>query len=253
VATFAVTGGSGFIGRYLVAELAQLGGNTVKVLSRLRKPVAALYPSLPAVEVIKGDLTDKESLRHLLVQGSTVINLAYLSHAREAENVVACANLLAACRAAKISRLIHCSTAVVVGYAAGSVVTEDDICRPATAYGATKLKLERLVLHESKGCFDATIVRPAAVFGPGGENLKKLVQDLTTNSRSVNYLRSCLFGSRRMNLVHVANVVAAILFVANYPGKLDGEVFNISDSDDRLNNFADVERILMASMHVPQY
>ena len=198
-------------------------------------------------------MRDRDSLRELIEPGCTVVNLAYLQGAGEAENLDACASLLAACRAANVRRLIHCSTASVVGRTPDSAITEDTPCRPVTEYGITKLEVERAILEGAYGHFEAAILRPTAVFGAGGENLKKLVRDLTIGNRLRNYLKSCLFGNRRMNLVYVANVVAAILFLVNYKGELVGEVFNISDADSPLNNFADVEHILMRELNIPAY
>ena len=251
--TIAITGASGYIGRHLVAKLVRMGDRRIKVLSRSSRQEWHVGLGESVVEIVKGDVRDPKSLRGLIDPGCTVINLVYLQDAGEAENLVACAELLAACKAAKVRRLIHCSTASVVGRTPDNLVTEDTPCRPATGYGVAKLKVERAIIEAARGCFEATILRPTAVFGPEGENLRKLAGDLMAGARLRNYLRSCLFGSRRMNLVYVANVVAAILFLANYDGNLGEEVFNISDSDSPLNNFSDVERILMREMNIPDY
>lgn len=56
-----------------------------------------------------------------------------------------------------------------------------------------------------------------------------------------------------MNLVHVSNVVAALLFLMDYPGNLDGEAFIVSDDDSHSNNFSDVEEFLMRALGVPDY
>jgi nucleoside-diphosphate-sugar epimerase len=135
-----------------------------------------------------------------------------------------------------------------VGRTLKDSVTEETPCRPTIGYGITKLKIERAIIEAAGGFFDAVILRPAAVFGPEGKNLEKLTDDLTAGRQLRNYVRSCLFGNRRMNLVAVANVVAAILFLIDREGGFSGEIFNISDSDSRLNNFFDVERILMREL-----
>jgi len=205
------------------------------------------------VEVVYGDMRDSKSLRELIEPDCTVVNLVYLWNAGEAENLSACGGLLEACKAANIRRLIHCSTASVVGRTADDLVTENTPCRPITEYGITKLAVERAILEAARGCFEATILRPAAVFGSDGENLKKIADDLTNGKRIRNYLRSCLFGTRRMNLVCVENVVHSILFLAGYGSRLGGEVFNISDDDSPLNNFAHIERALMRALGIPDY
>ena len=56
-----------------------------------------------------------------------------------------------------------------------------------------------------------------------------------------------------MNLVHITNVVAAIIFLIRYPNPFGGEVFIVSDDDDPKNNFAYVERFLMGALDIKDY
>lgn len=250
--TIAITGAFGFIGKHLVAELLGLGDFRIKLLSRKRnRDLHDLVES--GVEIMEGDLGEPESLRGFLEEGCTVVNLVYLRGAGEAENITAVTNLLEACKSANVRRLIHCSTADVAGRALDNPVTESTPCRPVTGYGITKLKIEAAVLEAAENSFDAAILRPTAVFGPEGANLKKLSDHLTSKNRLQNYLKSCLFDKRRMNLVSVANMVAAIIFLINRTGNLNGETFIVSDDDSPSNNFADVERFLMREFGIPDY
>ncbi len=173
--------------------------------------------------------------------------------AGEANNLAATLNLMNACKAANIKRLIHLSTAMVSGRVVNSTVSEDDPCSPVTEYAVTKLKIEEMITAAAQGNFQVAILRPTAVFGQGGENLKKLVNDLLAGKRIRNYLKSCLFGNRRMNLVHVSNVVAAIVFLQKSSDTFEGQVFMVSDAEEVLNNFRDVERILMRELNIPDY
>jgi nucleoside-diphosphate-sugar epimerase len=250
--TIAITGASGYIGKHLIAELARQGGCRIKVLSRSRRQEIDAGESGCNIEVIEGDLRAPETLRGFFEPGCTVVNLVYLRNAGQAENLAVIDNLLAACRSAKIGRLIHCSTADVTGRTRDNPVTESTPCHPVTEYGITKLKVEKVVL-DAAGSLEAAILRPTAVFGRGGENLNKLAGDLVTGRRVRNYLKSCLFGKRRMNLVHIANVVAAILFLIHHAADIGGEVFIASDDDNPTNNYADVERFLMRGFNIPYY
>jgi nucleoside-diphosphate-sugar epimerase len=250
--TIAITGASGYIGKHLVAELARQGGCRIKVLSRSRRQEIDAVESGCNIEVMEGDLRAPETLRGFFEPGCTVVNLVYLRNAGQAENIAVIDNLLAACRSAKIGRLIHCSTADVAGRTRDNPVTESTPCHPVTEYGITKLKVEKVVL-DAAGSLEAAILRPTAVFGRGGENLNKLAGNLVAGRRVRNYLKSCLFGKRRMNLVHIANVVAAILFLIHHAADIGGEVFIASDDDNPTNNYADVERFLMREFNIPYY
>lgn len=250
--SIAITGASGFIGKHLVAELLRLGGFRIKLLTR-NQHKASIDLAGSGVEMVEGDLREPKSLRNFLEQGCTVVNLAYIQGSDEAENIVAINNLLAACKSANVRRLIHMSTADVAGRVRVNPVTENTQCRPVTEYAITKLKIENAVLAFAKNNFDIVILRPTAVFGSGGANLRSLAENLTTKNWLESYLRSCLFGSRHMNLVSVANVVAAIIFFINRSEKLDGETFMVSDDDSPSNNFADVERYLMREFGITDY
>jgi hypothetical protein len=56
-----------------------------------------------------------------------------------------------------------------------------------------------------------------------------------------------------LHLVPVDTVVAAIRFLHETRKPLDHEVFIVSDDDDPLNNFRDVERILMEELRLARY
>ena len=150
-------------------------------------------------------------------------------------------------------RLIHCSTAAVVGRVPDDQISESTACRPMTEYGITKLKIEKMILDSGGWNGGTAILRPTAVFGPGGEPLKKLTYDLLNGNRTRNYLKSCLFGRRRMNLVHITNVVEAIQFLIKRPGCLEDEIFIVSDDGDPKNNYLETEQFLMSFFGCQHY
>jgi nucleoside-diphosphate-sugar epimerase len=242
--TVAIVGASGYIGSRLVEELRRLGGYKIKLLARSLDQCVSTGGGAADLEMFKGDLREPESLQNFLEPGCTVINLVYLWNAGEAANLLVVKNLIEACKTAKVGRLIHCSTAAVVGRATDDLITENTQCQPVTEYGITKLKVEQAFIEAGHGNFDVAILRPTSVFGPGGEPLRKLSKDIVSGSRIRNYLKSCLFGKRRMNLVAVANVVSAMIFLMNRKERLNGEAFIVSDDDSPFNNFADVENFL---------
>jgi nucleoside-diphosphate-sugar epimerase len=252
VKTIAITGASGYVGGKLISALLSDGSFRVKVLSR----TGALdhnLTSLGSVELVKGDLLSPASLQGFLEPGCIVINLVYLWGAGEGANIAAMSNLVQACKRARIRRLVHVSTAAVAGRTDADLVDEETVCKPISEYGITKLKVEALFREASQGEFDLVMLRPTSVFGPGAEPLSKLVKDILAQRRLLNYMKSSLFGRRRMNLVHIDTVTAAVTFAANRAENFCGEVFIVSQDDADTNNFRDVESALMRGLGLPDY
>jgi nucleoside-diphosphate-sugar epimerase len=251
--TIAITGASGYIGEHVVQDFLRVGKVKTKVLSRSSLPMHESFCANDNLEFYQGDLLNPHSLKGFFEPDCIVINLAYSWKGGDSANLQMAKNLIQACKAEGIKRLIHCSTAAVVGRASEDLVTEETPCRPATTYGITKLKIEKIISEEGKSHFDVGVLRPTSVFGPKGEPLKKLAGDMMGGSRARNYLKSCLFGARRMNLVSIANVVDAILFLAMHKNDLNGQKFIVSDDDSPANNFADVEGVLMKKLNIKKY
>jgi nucleoside-diphosphate-sugar epimerase len=243
VSALVLTGASSFLGRALLAALP------AGLFSELRLLIHHQLPEqLPAgsrVMSIAADLLKPDTLRELVAPGSTVIHLAYLAPPhRDEENVSAAHNLIAACRDARIRRLVHCSTAVVAGNVPDDVITEETACHPRTEYERVKYRIEQEMRDAAAGRYEITILRPTLVFGPGGRNLAALAERIWSGNSVINFAYSALQSRRRMNLVSVRNVVAALRFLAAAERRVDRQTYIISDDHEPSNNFHDVERIL---------
>jgi len=229
--TVVIIGASGFIGEHLLSSLSKSTDIEVRVLLHHNSP-----RNYDNINFIEGDLLEPDSLDGLFVKNCTVINLAYLAQ----HNIEAMTNLATACAKNQVRRLIHCSTAVVVGEVQMDWASESTLCRPTTEYEHTKLRIENVLLEMADKKFEVLILRPTAVFGPGGENLLRLANSLLTKSLWINYIKSCVFSRRNMNLVCVENVCAALVFLLDVEN-IDREVFIISDDDSPINNYRDIE------------
>ena len=249
ITQIAVTGGSGFIGRALIGRLMKRPDVHVNVLVRNRVDRS----DRANVRYVEGDLLKAETLRKLVVPGSIVINLAYLLQESFEVNREAVYNLLDVCERNKIRRLVHCSTAAVLGKSRDDVVDESTVCIPTNSYERVKLSLEEAVFEKASGKYECVIVRPTAVFGPGGLNVLKLARNLCNSTVSANYIRSCLFNKRRMNLVCVENVAAALEFFADAVVGTDRNVYLVSDDDEPGNDYGSIESRLMDLMGIERY
>lgn len=251
MATIAITGSSGFVGGRFAQRLARRPGIEARALVRRGKP-----PQLPddgRLAIVRGDITDAPVLAQLLNPGCAVVNFAFDAAAPAQANLAAADALAEACLKHGVRRLVHCSTAVVAGRTRASRIDEATACHPSTEYERTKLAIENLLRDRARGRFELAILRPTAVFGPGGRNLLKMARDLTQSSRLANYVRSSAHCRHRLHLVHVDNVVAAAEFLVATAGPVDQEIFIVSDDDAPENNFRDVERYLMRAFGIAEY
>ena len=180
-----VTGGTGFIGTRLVRTLVERG-YCVRVLVRRDnfKPPPGLAPSDQGplaherVELVRGDVTDRESIFRAVDGCNYVFHLAACAKnwAKDPKtfhdvNVVGMRNVFDASRAAGIKRLVWTSTIVTFGPTRAGEVGDEEMPRTTdeylTEYEASKVKAEHEALRYAQGGLPVVIVNPARVYGPG--------------------------------------------------------------------------------------
>ncbi len=250
VLTVGVAGASGYLGKNLVDRLLRVEGVALQVLHH-STPVRVFGE---CCRCFHGDLVSGEGIDAWVAGCDVVVNLAYLWNAARADNLTATRNLVDACVRRGVRRLVHISTAAVVGRACSNWVDEATQCRPTSEYGRCKLEIENVLLDkaESSG-LDLVILRPTSVFGLGGAPLEKLCGDLRAASQVKNYLKACLFGRRAMNLVHVENVTAAIIFAIKRHSDFAGTKWLISEDDVAINNYLDIEQLGRERLRINNY
>ncbi len=209
-----VTGGSGLIGRALIARLTQLQRITVVVFSRSR------HDDLPPqVIACTGDICDSIAVESAIAGSSVVIHLA-ANKRRQADaevadlqrtNVDGTDCLLRSCRALGVETVIHASTAYV--YAQDdAAIRETCPANPASPYAASKRLAEQLVEEQtSQGNMRGLIARIANVYGDSvepdtviGRGLLQALND-TLVFRDLSPIR---------DFIHVRDVAEALLRLA---------------------------------------
>ncbi len=244
-----ITGATGFIGKHLVNAMSKTTSIPIRALTRQSFTRSDSYGG---IEYIQGDITDKSSLDALIEPGATLINLAFSNATAAADAIAVTADLVEICAKKGIKRLIHCSSISVYGRVNG-VVTEQTQCVPHDEYGRIKRAVEQTLLDNTQGRFELVILRPSEVFGIGGKALVSLMDSLLTGNKVINYARSSLFSRRRTHLVPVETVVDAIRFICADKRIYEAETFIISADNEPLNNFQDIERLLIDELGLSQY
>jgi UDP-glucose 4-epimerase len=174
----ALTGATGFIGRYLVRELPRRGYR-VQVL--LRRP-GEVPPE--ASSAVIGDIASPQNMSAALRGVDMLIHSAGLAHAMtgrpeddyRAINTEATVNLARAAERAKIKRFVFLSSIrAQTGPTADGVLTEESEPTPTDAYGRSKLEAEKGLAQVG---LDWVALRPVLVYGPGVKGNMAALVDL---------------------------------------------------------------------------
>ena len=224
-----VTGGSGFLGRALVAALRERG-SAVRALARSER--AAETVRAAGAEPVPGDLDDERALRAGMAGCTTVYHAAAkveLWGRREdflRITVGGTERVIAAARAAGVRRLVHVSTEAVLA-GGGSLAGVDERtplpARPLGLYPLSKGLAEQRALAANGPELASVVVRPRFIWGRGDT---VLLPGLVAAMKSGAWF---WFGGGRhaSSTCHVRNVCAGLLLAAE-KGR-GGEVYFLTD------------------------
>jgi UDP-glucose 4-epimerase len=208
-----VTGGSGFIGRHVVAEMLGAG-------AQVRVVDLQLHPD-PSVELVQGDIADREVLERAFDGGfDCVVHLAAVTSVlRSMEhpeltfrtNVEGTHALLEGARAAGVTSLAFTSTNAVTGPMDAPAITEAATLKPLTPYGATKAAGEMLMsAYTASYGVRCTMLRLTNAYGPGMQAKDSIVARLMRAIRLGNTFEIYGDGTQVRDYVHAADVTAAV-------------------------------------------
>lgn len=177
-----VTGAGGFIGSHLCEDLVAAGARVRALVKYNSAQSHGLLESLPpeiydSIEVIAGDVRDPY-LTERAVSGcqlvfhlAALIGIPYSYHAPKSyvdTNVSGTLNVLQACLAKGVERVVHTSTSEVYGTARYTPIGEEHPLQGQSPYSATKIAADKLAesYYLSFG-LPVVTMRPFNCFGPG--------------------------------------------------------------------------------------
>jgi UDP-glucose 4-epimerase len=148
-----VTGGAGYIGSIVTAELVRAGHQVTVYDSLVRGHREAVHPS---VAFVRGDTGDRATLARTLSEGrfDAVMHFAAFIEAGESmrkpelyfeNNTANALSLLTTMLEHGVNRFVFSSTAAVYGDPEYMPIDEDHPLNPVNAYGASKLMVERML------------------------------------------------------------------------------------------------------------
>lgn len=247
-----VTGGTGFIGSYLVKEL--LGRGEDVVVYDLFPNTDLIREVADRVELVRGDILDSvELLRTIKSHGvEDIFHLAYLLIADSREkpslalrvNCEGLNNMFEVARIADTGKVVWASSTGVYGpakYYTGPV-DEDTPTKPTTVYGACK------VLNEFMGSYyfetyglDNIALRPTVVYGAGRKRGGFTFANDLVEYPALGKPTKVPFGDQEIDWQYVKDVVKA--FILAYRTKNpEHRVFNVGGEVHTVRQAADCVR-----------
>ncbi len=255
-----VTGAAGFLGGHLVDMLLEQGYEVrvmvrpVEDASRLRK--------LDGVEVVLGDLVDRDSLKRAVQGVQRVFNAAAktgpwgLEKDYNAVNVWGVADLITTSMDAGVQRIVHTSSITVYGHHLKGIITEDHPFHAEdNPYSRTKIAGEKLIadLVTGQGA-PVVIVRPAWIYGP---------RDTASFGRFVAMVHSgkgFLIGSGKniVPIVYVRDVAQGLIKAGEASDSAIGKAYTLADDrrvtqGEYLNTIADFLGVPPVTRKVPYF
>jgi NAD dependent epimerase/dehydratase len=174
-----VTGAGGFIGSHLVERLVNLGANVRALVHYNALGSWGWLDAIPVranIDVILGDLQDRDSVRNAMVGCDTVFHLGALiaipySYQAPASyirtNIEGTFNVLQSARELNTAKIVHTSTSEVYGSALYVPIDEKHPLQGQSPYSASKIGADKMAesFYKSFGVQVVT-VRPFNTFGP---------------------------------------------------------------------------------------
>jgi dTDP-glucose 4,6-dehydratase len=232
-----VTGAGGFIGSRLCERLVETGAQ-VRALVRYTSDGEAGWldrsTAREDMEVVRGDLTDRDSVSEAVRGCEVVLHLGALiaipysyvapeSYVRT--NMLGTLNVLQAVREQGVARLVHTSTSEVYGSAQFTPMTEAHPLVGQSPYSATKIAADKLAesYHRSFGTPVVTL-RPFNTFGPR-QSARAVIPAITVQALARRTVR---LGDPRptRDFVFVDDTVAGFLAAATAPG-IEGRTIHL--------------------------
>jgi UDP-glucose 4-epimerase len=234
-----VLGGGGFLGVNLCRRLAAAGGR-VRAFGR-----RCLFPrALAGIEWYQGNFADAAALAAAIESYEVVFHLVHATTPHSAnldmaadlqQNVVSSLALLDISRSLGVKRIVFVSSGgVVYGQAKQIPTPEDAPTEPITAYGISKLAIEKyLALYQHLHGLDFRVLRVANPFGPFQVATKNqgIIAALIAQALAHQPAEIWGDGSVVRDYIFVDDVIDALLAAA--ADRSDARVFNIGSGRGR--------------------
>jgi UDP-glucose 4-epimerase len=265
MAGYLVTGGAGFIGSHLAAELVRRG-ERVRIVDSLITGKRANLDAAPGAEFIEGDLADLDVARRAVEGVDYVLHQAAIPSVPRSvtdpltsnrANIDATLSVLVASRDAGVKRLVYAGSSSAYGDTPTLPKHEEMPTNPLSPYALQKLVGEEYIrLFYRLYGFDGVTIRYFNVFGPRQDPSSPYSGVISLFiSALVDGRQPTIYGDgeQTRDFTYVANVVDGVLRACHVPGAA-GRVINVATGGRiSLNQLFVALRDLTCADVVPAY
>jgi len=225
-----LTGATGFVGSHVLESLLDRGISVILLL-RANSDTQFIAPLLERVTVVRGSISDAESLRRAMKDATHAIHCAgatkalhprefYTVNQKGTRNLVEAANYWGK----QIQRLV-CISSAAAGHPAtpDAPARETDTPAPLTDYGSSKLAGEREVIQLARMPY--VILRPPGVYGPRDREFLKLFKAVKRH-----LLPSFGGGGQLLNLIYVKDLAEITVECLTHPA-VENKIYNVASPE----------------------
>jgi len=244
-----VTGGTGFIGSYLVEKLVQ---KKYQVFCIAKDKMHSANLTSLGVNIILGDINDGIHWESILKDANYIFHLAGVTRAKKVSDYFE-GNFMATRRMSQISaqmchnlhRFIYVSSLAAVGPSFNNTpVDEDSSYHPVSYYGQSK-KLGEMEVLKLKDKLPFTIIRPSAVYGPRDRELLKYFSLIKNGIQPMIGFRK-----KWLNFIHRDDLVNGIIRAAESPAGKNEIFFLGGENNYSTEQLGDIIANIMQKIRV---
>ena len=235
-----VTGGAGFIGSALVKSLLEKN-HSVTIFDNFSNSSEENVSTLlnKGASLVQGDVRNFEDIEKALNDSDLVIHLAAQISVEESIkkpeltrsiNVEGTKNLLRACVAKKVNKIILASSAAVYGQPKELPLTESSPISPISPYGQSKVEMEKLLEEFSKNYgLNGISLRFFNIYGKGQTDeyagvITKFMKNISENKPLIIFGD----GSNTRDFISIFDVVDSIFSAIEKIEGKKGNYYNVA-------------------------
>jgi len=250
-----VTGATGFTGGHLCERLV---GDAHGIRALVRDPSRCDQLRDWGVELVAGDLRDRESVRRAVDGAEIVYHIGALFRPENVTrkemwetNVEGTRNMLEAAVEAGVKRFVHCSTVGVHGDVKNPPADERAPYNPGDYYQESKTEGEKLVQrYIAENRLPIVVFRPGGIYGPRDLRFLKLL-------KAVKNRKFVMIGSGKVvyQMIYIDDLVDGIVLCGNHERALGNTYILTGDEPVTLNDLvrviSQVFEVRARRLHIP--